>query len=72
MGRIGARWDELESLAEELSDLVPRAGRTGLDLVGAFSHFATADCDLDFAREQASPFPLIARRPRSAGLEPRP
>jgi alanine racemase len=56
MGRIGARWDELESLAEELSDLVPREGRTGLDLVGAFSHFATADCDLEFAREQTSRF----------------
>lgn len=69
MGRIGARWDEVEGLAEVLAGLASGAG-PGLEIVGAFSHLATADCDLDFAREQAKRFRaalgLLARR----GIEP--
>jgi alanine racemase len=70
MGRIGARWDELEGLVEELSGLVPRAGRPGIELVGAFSHLATADCDLDFAREQAARFRSSLRVLAHRGMEP--
>lgn len=69
MGRIGARWDELEGLAEELSGLARAAG-PGLDLVGAFSHLATADCDLDFAREQASRFRRALAALAARGIEP--
>jgi alanine racemase len=72
MGRIGARWDELEGLAEELSGLAPQAGRPGLEIVGAFSHLATADCDPPFAREQAARFgsalDLLARRGMSPSI----
>ncbi len=70
MGRIGARWDELESLAEELSGLAPRSGRPGVELFGAFSHLATADSDLDFAREQATRFRSALGALARRGLEP--
>jgi alanine racemase len=69
MGRIGARWDELQSFVDELPGLAPSAG-PGIDIVGAFSHLATADCDLDFAREQIARFrsslDILAKR----GIEP--
>ena len=56
--------------AEELTGLAPRSAQPGLEIVGAFSHLATADCDLDFAREQAARFrsslKILARR----GIEP--
>jgi alanine racemase len=69
MGRIGARWDELESLSDELSGFLRHAG-PGLEIIGAFSHFATADCDLDFAREQAARFRSSLRVLARKGIEP--
>ena len=60
MGRIGVDWRGIEAFAEEL------AGLPGLEIVGAFSHLATADCDVSFAREQVSRFGsalgVLARR----------
>jgi alanine racemase len=70
MGRIGLPWLGLEGLAEELSGLAPRGGKPGLEIVGAFSHLATADCDLDFAREQAARFLASLRSLAKGGVEP--
>ena len=69
MGRIGARWDGLESFAEELSGLASGPG-SGLDIVGVFSHLATADCDLSFAREQVARFRSSLSRLAKRGIEP--
>jgi alanine racemase len=69
MGRIGARWDELEGFAEELSGLAPNRG-PGIDVAGVFSHLATADCDLDFAREQIARFHSALRSLARHGIEP--
>jgi alanine racemase len=65
MGRIGARWNELEALAEDLS------GLRGLEIVGAYSHLATADSDLDFARVQEARFRESLRQLALRGIEPR-
>jgi alanine racemase len=70
MGRIGVRWDGIESLAEELSGLAPRDHGPGVELIGAFSHLATADSDLDFAREQAARFRSSLRVLERRGIEP--
>jgi alanine racemase len=64
MGRIGIDWQAIEPFAEELT------GLPGLEIVGAFSHLATADCDLDFAREQEARFRLSLRVLASRGIEP--
>jgi alanine racemase len=64
MGRIGVDWRGIESFAEELG------GLPGLEIVGAFSHLATADCDLGFAREQASRFRTALSALESRGIEP--
>ncbi|MGA2547887.1 MAG: alanine racemase [Rectinemataceae bacterium] len=69
MGRIGARWDELEGFAEELSGLAPGTV-PGIDVAGVFSHLATADCDLDFAREQIARFHSALRCLARRGIEP--
>jgi len=50
MGRIGVNWKALEPFAEEV------AGLPALEIVGAFSHLATADCDPAFASEQVARF----------------
>jgi len=65
MGRLGVDWRDVEGFAEEIS------GLSGLDIVGAFSHLATADCDLGFAREQASRFRASLRALESKGIEPK-
>lgn len=74
MGRIGVGWKEVAPFAEEFSDLVARGGerggRAGLELIGAFSHLATADCDLDFAREQEARFRAALKVLASKGIEP--
>jgi alanine racemase len=70
MGRIGVDWRGIESFAEELSGLIASAGRPGLDITGAFSHLATADCDLSFAREQESRFRSALRILAAEGIEP--
>ena len=69
MSRLGAPWNGLEALADELSGLLGRGG-PGLEIVGAFSHLATADCDLDIAREQASRFRSALRVLKLRGIEP--
>jgi alanine racemase len=65
MGRIGVDWRGVDRFADELR------GLPGLEIVGAFSHLATADCDLGFAREQASRFRAALRSLASKGIEPR-
>jgi alanine racemase len=67
MGRIGVNWKEVDSFAEELAGLVERGG---LEMIGAFSHLATADCDLDFAREQEARFRSALKALASKGIEP--
>jgi alanine racemase len=73
MGRIGVKWEEVESFAEELSGLVAKgdgAAGAGLEIVGVFSHLATADCDLDFAREQEARFRSALKALKAKGIEP--
>jgi alanine racemase len=50
MERIGEHWYDAEAFLDEVLRL------PGLDIAGLFSHFATADDDLDFAREQIGRF----------------
>ena len=64
MGRLGTRSEE-EALA--VAERIAGAG-PALQLVGAMTHFATADCDLDFVDQQVRAFehfvaPLRARDP---------
>jgi alanine racemase len=70
MGRIGVNWRSVEEFAEELSNLVAKGDAGGLDIAGVFSHLATADCDLDFAREQEARFRAALRILASKGIEP--
>lgn len=72
MGRIGVNWKEAEAFAEELSGLVAKGdgAKGGLEIIGAFSHLATADCDLDFAREQEARFRVALKAMASKGIEP--
>ena len=64
MGRIGVSWRRVEEFAEELT------GLRGLEVEGAFSHLATSDCDLDFAREQEARFRAALRILASKSIEP--
>jgi alanine racemase len=64
MGRIGVDWRSIEAFAEEIQAL------PGLDIVGAFSHLATADGDLDYAREQESRFRAALAGLAKKGIEP--
>ncbi|HTX73946.1 MAG TPA: alanine racemase [Rectinemataceae bacterium] len=50
MERIGVHWYSAERFFDEVLSL------PGLDFVGLFSHFATADTDLGFARAQLERF----------------
>lgn len=69
MARFGAPWDGLEPFAEEVAGLAG-AAHPGLEIIGAFSHLATADCDLEFAREQAARFGRALRILARRGIEP--
>jgi alanine racemase len=64
MGRIGVSWREIDGFAEELS------GLAGLEIRGAFSHLATADCDPAFAAEQLSRFRGALEGLAARGIEP--
>jgi alanine racemase len=64
MGRIGVAWSEIEGFSEEIS------GLSGLDIRGAFSHLATADCDPAFAEVQVSRFSSALRALAARGIEP--
>lgn len=50
MERIGVHWYSVEAFFDQILAL------PGLHIEGFFSHFATADTDLDFAREQLARF----------------
>lgn len=63
MGRIGIKPGEAAGLASLLAEL------PGLDIEGAYSHFATADeKDLSFAREQLDRFLEAAHRIEARGI----
>jgi alanine racemase len=64
MGRIGVDWREMDAFAEELS------GLPGLEIVGAFSHLATADCDLDYAKGQDARFRSALSALAARGIYP--
>jgi alanine racemase len=64
MGRIGVPWRDIDGFAEEIS------GLSGLEIRGAFSHLATADCDPAFAAEQLSRFRGALAGLAARGIEP--
>lgn len=65
MNRIGVRWDEVVEFARQISF------HRALDLVGTFTHFATADCPgtIDFER-QVKRFSEAVNALRAAGINP--
>ncbi len=65
MNRIGVRYDEVVEFARQISF------HRALDLVGTFTHFATADCPgtIDFER-QAKRFYEAVNALRAAGINP--
>ncbi|MFZ0044004.1 MAG: alanine racemase, partial [Solirubrobacteraceae bacterium] len=63
MGRLGTRaQDEALTVAEAVRERAPR-----LELVGAMTHFATADGDQEFVAEQLRAFEPFAARMRRSG-----
>lgn len=64
MQRIGVQWHSAAAFFDEVLAL------PGLDIVGLFSHFATADQDLDFARIQLDRFRATLDVAKRAGLSP--
>ncbi|MFR1168430.1 MAG: alanine racemase [Adlercreutzia equolifaciens] len=65
MNRIGVRWDEVVEFARQISF------HRALDMVGTFTHFATADCPgtIDFER-QVKRFSEAVNALRAAGINP--
>ena len=65
MNRIGVRWDEVVSFARQISF------HRALDMVGTFTHFATADCPspVDF-ENQVKRFAEAINALRAAGIHP--
>ena len=63
MNRIGVRWDEVVEFARQISF------HRALDMVGTFTHFATADCPgtIDFER-QVKRFYEAVNALRAAGI----
>ncbi|HET7838640.1 MAG TPA: alanine racemase [Rectinemataceae bacterium] len=64
MERIGEHWYSCEAFFDEVLDL------PGLEIHGVFSHFATSDDDLDFAREQLERFRSVLAILESRGRLP--
>ncbi len=64
MERIGVHWYSAEPFIDEVLAL------PGLEIVGLFSHFATADEDLDFAREQIRRFESVLALLEAKGCRP--
>lgn len=64
MERIGVHWYSARPFLDTVLAL------PGLDIVGLFSHFATADDDPDFAREQLSRFREVLDYLESIGKRP--
>ena len=65
MNRIGVRWDEVVEFARQISF------HRALDMMGTFTHFATADCPgtIDFER-QVKRFYEAVNALRAAGINP--
>ncbi len=64
MERIGEHWYSCEAFFNEVF------GLPGLEIAGVFSHFATADDDLDFARVQLDHFRAALAILESSGRTP--
>ena len=64
MERIGVHWYSAERFFDDVLSL------EGLDIVGIFSHFATADDDLDFARVQLDRFRETLELLKERGASP--
>jgi len=64
MERIGVHWYSAEPFLEEV------LGLPGLQIEGLFSHFATADTDLAFAREQLGRFKRVLGLLEAKGRRP--
>lgn len=64
MERIGVHWYAAEPFIDEALAL------PGLEIRGLFSHFATADDNLDFARDQLSRFREVLGLLEARGLRP--
>ncbi len=64
MERIGVQWHSAASFFDKVLAL------PALEIVGLFSHFATADEDLDFARLQLERFTSTLELLRRAGVDP--
>lgn len=68
MGRIGVNWEQSTPFFEKLSSL------PGLEVVGIYSHLATAEDTFgkgfDFAREQIRRFRISLENAAECGLEP--
>ncbi|MGO8693521.1 MAG: alanine racemase [Rectinemataceae bacterium] len=64
MERIGVQWSSAAAFFDKVLALPE------LDIVGLFSHFATADRDLDFARVQLDRFRATLDIAKRAGLSP--
>lgn len=65
MNRIGVRWDEVVDFARQITF------HRALDLVGTFTHFATADCPgtIDFERQVKRFYEAVSSL-RGAGISP--
>lgn len=63
MGRLGVLPDDAMPLFRNLNTL------QYIDLEGIYTHFATADADPDYVREQLTTFRSILRPLRAAGIE---
>jgi len=64
MERIGVHWYSAAPFVDAA------LGMEGLELAGAFTHFATADDDLDFAKVQLDRFHEVIRLLESRGARP--
>jgi len=64
MERQGEHWYSAEAFLDSAY------AQDDLDIVGAYSHFATSDCDLDFAREQLRRFSEVIGFLSAKGRKP--
>jgi alanine racemase len=64
MERIGVHWYSAEPFIDEVTSL------PGIEIVGLFSHFATSDTDLAFAREQLGRFNEVLALLEAKGRRP--
>jgi len=62
MGRLGVFPDEVVSMARHISTM------EDLELEGVYTHFATADDDIEYAKQQLETFKNTVRALRAAGV----